>query len=158
MSDHARDGPARPAPHRVGSLRFELDGSDEAALLRLRGEIVGGAESWIPAALDDAFSALDATGHTLRIARLEVDLGALPRGGIDRAALTAALRSALAERLRAAPEGDALPPDIQPEQRTLAAALRHFLATGRLPWWSPVASVAALEQSLEGAARGGWRA
>ena len=149
MSDHARDGPARPTPHRIGSLRFELDGRDEAALLRLRGEIVGGADSWIPAALDDAFSALDAAGHTLRIARLEVDLGALPQSGIDRAALTAALRSALAARLAALPEGGEAPPRISPARHSLAAALRHFLATGRLPWWSPVASVAALEQSLE---------
>ena len=148
MADHARDGPARPTPHRVGRLSFELDGPDEAALLRLRGEIVGGADSWIPAALDAAFSALDQPGRTLRIARLEVDLGALPKRGLDGAQLTQALRNALAERLRAAADGATAAPQIQPEDHTLAAAFRHFLATGRLPWWSPIATIAALELSL----------
>jgi hypothetical protein len=148
MADHARDGPARPTPHRVGRLSFELDGPDEAALLRLRGEIVGGADSWIPAALDAAFSALDQPGRTLRIARLEVDLGALPKRGLDGAQLTRALRSALAERLRAAADGAAVAPQVQPEAHTLAAAFRHFLATGRLPWWSPIDTIAALELSL----------
>lgn len=148
MSDHPRDGPGPAAPHRVGRLRFELDGADEAALLRLRGALVGGADSWVPAALDEAFRGLDSPGRTLRLDRLEVDLGVLPESGFDPARLTEALRAALAERLRAAPEGAAAPPQVQAEDQTLAAALRHFLLTGRLPWWSPAGSLAALEDSL----------
>lgn len=144
MSDQARDGPAPAAPHRVGRLTFELDGGDEATLLRLRGEVVGGADSWIPAALDAAFSALDLPGRTLRIGRLEVDLGALPKSGFDSARLTEALRCALAERLRDVPDAAHPLPVTEPAQDTLIASFRHFLATGRLPWWSVVDSVAAL--------------
>lgn len=144
MSDHPRDGPR----HCVGRLRFDLEGADEAALLRLRSEVVGGAASWIPAALDAAFQALDAPGRTLRIDRLEVDLGALPKSGFDPAQLTEALRRALAERLRDTPDAARPLPAFEPARDTLIASYCHFLATGRLPWWSVVDSVAALELAV----------
>jgi hypothetical protein len=155
MADHARDGPARdrlsrPTPHRVGRLSFELDGPDEAALLRLRGEIVGGADSWIPAALDDALTSFDKAGRTLRIERLEVDLGDLPKGSLSAAQLTTALRSALAQHLRTVPDDTRVLPVLEPVQATLVATFCHFLATGRLPWWTVVDSIAEMEFSIAG--------
>jgi len=145
--DRARDGPPPAAPHRVGRLRFELDGGDEAAVLRLRGALVGGAESWIPAALDTAFAALDQPGRSVHIQRLEVDLGLLPPSGVTPELLAEGVRAALVRQLRAPAPGTPAPRVIG-ETATLAATLRYFLQHGRLPWWSVVESVAALELSI----------
>jgi hypothetical protein len=150
--DRPGDGRAAPVPHRVGRLRFELDGG-EAPLLRLRGTIVAGAESWIPAALDDAFAAFDAPGRSIHIPRLEVDLGLLPRAGMTRALLAERVRHALSRQLDGTAPGTA-PPRIVEAPTTLAATLRAFLRHGRLPWWSVVETVAALERWIEEASAG----
>jgi hypothetical protein len=128
-------------------LRFELDGPDEAVLLRLRGEIAGGAESWIPAALDGALAAVDEPGRTLHIERLEVDLGLLPPEGVTSALLAAALQASLARHLRPGADGGP-PPRVSGDASSLAEALRYFLERGRLPWWSPHDSLAALEGAV----------
>jgi hypothetical protein len=141
------DGRAASVPHRVGRLRFELDGG-EAPLLRLRGAIVAGAESWIPAALDEAFTALDAPGRSIHIPCLEVDLGLLPRAGMTRALLAERVRHALSRQLDGTAPGTA-PPRIVEVPATLAATLGAFLRHGRLPWWSVVETVAALERRIE---------
>lgn len=135
------------APHRVGRLRFELDGG-EAPLLRLRGAIVAGAESWIPAALEEAFAAFDAPGRSIHIPRLEVDLGLLPRAGMTRALLAERVRHALSRQIDMPAPGTA-PPRIVEEPATLAATLHHFLQHGRLPWWSVVETMAELEQRVQ---------
>ena len=117
--DRPGDGRAVSVPHRVGRLRFELDGR-EAPLLRLRGAIVAGAESWIPAALDDAFTALDEPGRSIRIAHLEVDLGVLPPAGMTRVLLAERVRHALSRQLDVPAPGTA-PPHVVAEDATLAA-------------------------------------
>lgn len=155
--ERTRDGPAARAPHRVGRLRFELDGGDEAALLRLRGSLVGGAESWIPAALDRALAAVDEPGRTLRIDRLEIDLGLLPPEGVTAELLRRRVEAELLRHLHGGrPEQPSL--RVADEAASLAATLRFFLAHGRLPWWGVVERVADLELAIEGLDVEGLRA
>lgn len=146
--ERTRDGPAARAPHRVGRLSFDLDGGDEAALLRLRGNLVGGAESWIPTALDRALAAVDQPGRTLRIDRLEIDLGVLPPEGVTAELLSARVQAELLRRLHGGlPEEPS--PSITEASASLAETLRFFLAHGRLPWWGVVERVADLERTIE---------
>jgi len=153
--DRPGDRRAVSVPHRVGRLRFELDGG-EAPLLRLRGAIVAGAESWIPAALDEAFTALDEPGRSIRIPHLEVDLGLLPPAGMTRALLAERVRHALSRQLDVPAPGTA-PPHIVEEAATLGTTLRYFLQHGRLPWWSVVETVVELEQRVQEASVGALR-
>lgn len=146
--DRARDGPGSSPPHRIGRVRFEIDGQDEAVLLKLRAEIAGGAESWVPEALDAAFGSFDEPGRTIRMERLEIDLGLLPKGGLTPERLSEAVRTALAERLATPDLAASTPPRASTEHRTLAEAFHAFLETGRLPWWSPAASLLALEAEI----------
>jgi hypothetical protein len=132
-------------------VRFELEGPDEAALLALRRNIADGAESWIPQALDAAFTAFDQPDRTIRIDRIEVDLGTLPGHVLTPDRLAAAVRTALAERLAIpdVPDGRAAAAAMgRPERRTLAEALEMFLETGRIPWWSPAGSLAEIEREV----------
>ena len=156
--ERARDRPGLPATHRVGRARLEIDGEDPAVLLRLRAEIAGGAETWIPEALDAAFSPLDRPDRTIRVERLEVDLGLLPEGGLSPALLSEAVRRALKELLWA--ESGSLPAAaaLPSERRTLAEAFRLFLERGRLPWWSPLDSLPALEAEIRKMAPAALRA
>src|SRR5688500_11538489 len=128
--DRPGDSRALPTPHRVGRLRFELDGGGEVPLLRLRGAIVAGAESWIPAALDEAFTALSEPGRSIHIQRLEVDLGLLPPAGMTPALLAERVRAALSRQIDVPAPGTA-PPRIVEEAATLAATLGYFLRRGR---------------------------
>ena len=113
MDGRPDDLPSRPqAAHRVGRLRFELTGEDADALMRLRARIAGGADGWVAAALEAAFEAVDRPGRTLRLARLEVDLGALPSdGALDAQTLAAAVAAAMRGALRDAPAGAAVAPE-----------------------------------------------
>jgi hypothetical protein len=154
--DRPGDGRAVSVPHRVGRLRFELDGGAEAPLLRLRSAIVTGAESWIPAALDDAFAALCEPGRSIHIHRLEIDLGLLPPAGMTPALLAEGVRAALSRQIDV-PAPGTLPPRIVEEAVTLADTLRYFLRHGRLPWWSVVETVAELELRILGAGVGTLR-
>lgn len=146
--ERTRDGPAASAPHRIGRLSFDLDGGEESALLRLRGNLVGGAESWIPAALDRAFAVVDEPGRTLRIDRLEIDLGVLPPEGVTAELLRQMVQAELLRRLHGGGMPDAPAPSIAEESATLAETLRFFLAHGRLPWWGVAERVAELELAI----------
>lgn len=145
--DRERDGPGSSVTHRVGRLCFEIDGGEETVLLKLRGEIAGGAETWIPEALDEAFAALGRPDHAICMERLEVDLGWISADRLTPSRLTAAVRARLMECLEAPSSGsDAR--SVPGEGYTLAEAFRFFLETGRLPWWSPAATLPALEAEI----------
>jgi hypothetical protein len=146
-------GPGIAPPHRVRRVRFALEGPDEAALLALRRNIADGAESWLPEALDAAFAAFDRPDRTIRIDRVEVDLGTLPGHGLTPDRLAAAIRAALAERMAIPDTPDARRAAAAanwPERRTLAEAFRVFLETGRIPWWGPAGSLAEIEREVRG--------
>ena len=154
-------GPDRalpPAPHRIGRVRFELEGSDAVALAGLRDRIADGADGWVARALSAALDGVDLPGRTLTLGRIEIDLGVIgPEGRLTPQTLEAAVRRAVAARLGAATGSAAAAPasvrearDAPPasEEDALAAALAAFLSSGRLPWWSPAADVAALEAAI----------
>ncbi len=137
-----------PASHRVGRLRFEIDGADEDLLLRMRQGLAEGAETWIPQALDDAFAALDRAGEAVRIERLEVDLGTVAGSKLTPERLREQVRAALAEKIPAPTSRSRVGIPTIDEEGGLARAIALFLETGRLPWWSPVASLVELESTL----------
>jgi len=141
-------------PHRIGRLRFEIDGIDEASLLSARTGIVDGAEGWIPDALDTALGSLDDLERTISFDRLEVDLGVLPANGLTPALLSAAIRQTLTRELGRS--GSQRPPEqYSNSSHGLIQTVRFFLERGRLPWWSPVESLAVMEKEismLDGAA------
>lgn len=162
--DRARRAGGR---HRIARLRFDLSGPEAEGLLRLRAMIAGGADGWLPAALQGALDAVDRPGAVLRLDRLEIDLGTLPadsRRAAER--LAGALRRALVEALddgggrradRHAKSGEAPPPmqaavlapaSPMAQDAVVARAFAAFLADGRLPWWSPAADLSALEADV----------
>lgn len=119
--------------HRIARQIIELglvDAKDAPGLqdrvARLqRRVILPRLERWLDAAAP--------AGHSVRIDRLTIDLGRLPRDGFEQALATAvdrelpqALRQAIAEH--EGPEHDgAIQGDL--------ALLERLLATGTLPWW-----------------------
>lgn len=148
--------PSTAVPHRIGRLRFEIDGDDEASLLSVRAEIVDGAEDWLPEALDDVLGALDDPSRTIAVDRLEIDLGVLPATGLTSELLTAALNETLTRQLGESNPG--LPPArVSNRSHDLTGAVRFFLERGRLPWWSPVQSIEGMEHEISNLRRAAIR-
>ncbi|MCG6902960.1 MAG: hypothetical protein LJE68_09790, partial [Rhodobacter sp.] len=85
--------------HRVLRARFEIEGSSEASLLRLREQIVTLGDTALPAALEAAFDGLAGADEVISIARLHVDLGEVDADTLDLSRLTEATRAALMEQI-----------------------------------------------------------
>lgn len=142
-------------PHRIGRILFDLDGGDEDRLLALRAEIAGGAESWLPEMLSEAFDMWAGNDRTISLDRLDIFLGDLGSAGrFDRARLRHALDRALADLSRPGEVRLDWPgPRKDTAEREVTAAIRHFLKTGTLPWWSPAAHLAELFAMFSGQPR-----
>ncbi len=139
--------PFTSIPHRIGTLRFDLQGTDEDRLMSLREEIAHGAESWLPEVLSEVLDEWAAPTDTVVLDRLEIDLGHIGHtGGFDRDRLRRILAQALAD-LNVPP---AKPVTINNQvshevpELDVTKALVIFLTSGTLPWWSPEPRLAAL--------------
>lgn len=151
---------ALPQPHRILRQVVELSGCrrDEAAALQAAAAKIC-QRDWVPV-IDRVCSAQVDARRVLRIARLQVDLGALPASawhgaaaqgqahgtGADSAsagrALAEQFEAVFAARLAAALRDAA-------EVQTDAELLAFFLQTGALPWWADVADRACIVRAAE---------
>lgn len=81
--------------HRVQTLRFQFDGSDEAGLLRMRSLVEALCEQALPDRLSELFDDLAGPDEVLEIPRLEIQLGELSSDRLDVDALAEATHQAL---------------------------------------------------------------
>ena len=139
------------ATHRVARMHFDLEGADERLLQAWRSALAAGAESWIPAALEQAFDSVEMPGETIRIERLEIDLGTLRGQTITPDLLRNHVAAGLVEAMRKARSDASGVSTLVPgksESRTAVDALAAFLVSGAIPWWSPAETLQALAAML----------
>lgn len=112
---------------------------DEGDGLRLQRRLPGVCAAVVSPALEDGLAHLDSDGERISIDRIEIDLGELALGDLERE-LADAVRRGLDRYLRDHPirplarEAPAGGDARSAEQDALGDALVHFLRTGRLPW------------------------
>jgi hypothetical protein len=130
--------------HRIGRVVFDVDVPDRAAGEAFGAMVRARFDAVIAPALDAALGRIDRPGESIRLDRLELDLGALDAPAPDAGAFARRLAEALARALDGArPEAGAQPPG--PDD---AGELIGFLDTGTLPWREPGRALEALVRAL----------
>jgi len=117
-------------PHRIGSLKLNIAMRDFDGALAARGRIEDFAHGLVPAALARIFDRLVPADTHVRLARLDIDLGAVSMANIEGdilAALERALAEALPRAIAGAPDGTMTP------QEALLERFDTYLAKGTLP-------------------------
>ncbi|MCB0564808.1 MAG: hypothetical protein KDD01_10575 [Phaeodactylibacter sp.] len=91
--------------------------------------------------LESLFDTLVKDGQILRIDKLEVDLGDFTTDRYQKEfpeRVVEEVKSQLEQHVQAAFEVDTRERQFLSGAQSMAEALRHFLATGALPWWIPM--------------------
>jgi len=122
--------------HLVNRLRFEIACSEEQDAFDVRQNLAPVMQEVTRDAIDIVCSKHVAEDETIRIERIELDLGRLNRHAIERdlsLAIAARFEAALIEQLAVRRAS---------QRRTTARAsrfelFRHVITTGVLPWWEP---------------------
>lgn len=127
--------------HFVGSLIFNIDLDDEASFDFVTSAIRKMAESQLLRVLDEVCSALAPGEETIRIPRLEVDLGQFEIEGLDGALLNEFAEVFIRElsKVLELPETRIehlpAPTSMTPADRLLKL-ITHFVRYGYRPWWA----------------------
>ena len=131
--------------HVIKQLTFDLHCRDRAQAARLEHEIINLYHSRLEQLLDECFSGLAGREPEWRIDRLELDLGR-----IKPERLRAEVPLRVAEQLRKTmADGGLGGVETVSEPERQLALLRHFLETGRQPWWAAKTDRTAFERLVE---------
>jgi len=137
--------------HSVRRQSLEIDVDSEATALMLQSRLEDiNRRSFLPV-IERVLDEFAIPGRRLKLARLDIDLGALSLSGFETTAaerLYREMRSALETALRdqdpaADPRGS-----NQPEHASLVEMFESYLLRGSLPFWAPSGSVASLEDLI----------
>ena len=136
--------------HRIRRQILEIRVQDAAAAWPLQSEVGRIQKMHLEALIDRCCTEASDPGRLHRIQSLEVDLGRLDPGHLERdlvAALGPALRAALAKRIREDEEEAALTgsdPDVDARLELVA----HFARRGHLPWWADASGARILDEPI----------
>jgi hypothetical protein len=139
--------------HRIARQSVELQVESESAARELHAELAASFAAALAPAIDDVLDAASPPGGTLRIERLEIDLGVVPRDRLLEA-LTAGTRDRLAAMLGAARDPGILPSVAAnvatwvSDDEIALERLAVFLEYGAMTWRDAGFSRADVEQSL----------
>lgn len=131
--------------HRIGRIVFEVPAPDQAAADRFAAMVRARFDHVLAPALEAALDGIDRPGETIRLGRLEIDLGMLGEAAVDADELARRIAQGLMAAL-----ADALPAHVT-EGATAqdeAVELAYFLETGVLPWGEPGKALALLAATL----------
>lgn len=131
--------------HRIGRVIFDVPTADQAASDRFVAMVRARFDAILAPALEAALDRVDHPGKSIRLGRLEVDLGTLGDALTDADELARRITDRLATAL-----ADAFPAreaEASPAHDD-ASELALFLETGTLPWGEPGKALALLTATL----------
>lgn len=131
--------------HIIKRLVFRLNFADRAQARRLEHEVINIYRHHLEPSLDECFSELAGSDTEYRVDRLELDLGR-----IKPQKLRTDMPLRFAQQLRKHTAGGlSRTAEIISEQDREFTLFRHFIETGRLPWWAGTVSRHTLEELVE---------
>ena len=131
--------------HIVKRLIFKLNFADRAQAWQLEHEVINIYKQKLEQLLDECFSELAGPDTEYRVDSLELDLG---RIAPDKLRNELPLRFAEQLRKNSADNLSRTAEIISEEDRQFAL-FRHFIDTGKLPWWAGKLDKRSLEQQVE---------
>ncbi len=125
--------------HKIQKLIFEIEGYSEQSAKEQLNFIESIIKRRLIDSIDKVFDEQGLKNHTLKVEKLELDLGAIDINHLE-SDLEYKLRKELSELIYKVREANAEP--LKSTQKTLQTAenanaewLKQFLQTGTLPWW-----------------------
>lgn len=131
--------------HRIGRLVFDLTAADESLLAGFGHTVRTRFDSDLLPALEAALDGMDCGGATIRLDRVDVEMGTLHGDDLGVENLARRMAEGLAARLRALPRRES---ESGPGERDDVDELVEFLKSGELPWSAPGRALAALGRAL----------